>query len=369
MNAMVSLLCVAGGALGALLLSTLLPQKHRSHTHLLLTCLIAVICADVLLAAALHLSPPMQNSVLARMSGFPGLLFAPLLYLYFRTQASSCGLHVSDISHFSGYMLLQLIALFEFAEPGVLPWLTIQSYMNLASLLMMSMYMMAAIRIIPATALQQQCTVFHHGRLAVTALLAVQATYLLSTACSGISSRSGVVTGDITDALLSCSLTVLACSALYRILTRERHDDTHVIHLAQAKREPDKQKYGNNRLPDFVREPIVNQLNEYMESARPWLKIDLTLSQLAASINVNPHHLSQIINSEFGKSFACYINEYRVNAACRLLSDANNRTVLDIAMDSGFSSKSSFNALFKKHTGLTPSEYRKKFQKNDYLVA
>lgn len=132
---------------------------------------------------------------------------------------------------------------------------------------------------------------------------------------------------------------------------------------------PEKAKYGNNRLPDFARETIVGELQRHMQTAQPWLNVDLTLGELAAGINVSPHHLSQIINSEFGKSFASYINEYRVEEARQLLTGDHDKSVLDVALDSGFSSKSSFNASFKKLTGMTPSEYRKSAQHRNYLVA
>jgi AraC-like DNA-binding protein len=149
---------------------------------------------------------------------------------------------------------------------------------------------------------------------------------------------------------------ILAYNFVYQAIAAVGHaDHTTSVPLSVA----DREKYGNNRLPDFVRESIIAKLTEHMRVEQPWLKIDLTLSELASAINLNPHHLSQIINSEFGKSFACFINEYRVDAARRLLSVSDNRTVIEIALDSGFASKSSFNALFKKHTGVTPSEYRR----------
>ena len=371
MNAMVSLFCVAGCTLGLLLAAILLLQRNRSQTNLLLAGLLAVACTNLLFSAVAHQAASLTDTGLLRLSGYPGLLFAPLLYLYFKSQTSTQPLHISIAWHFSGFALLQLIALIEFAAPDALPWLTIQTCLNLAAALIITIYAIGGIRMLLANAPPRRaCSVFHNCMVAVIALVTALASYLFSAIAAIVMSQPGSGIEDGVEVLLSCSLAVLAYSALHRAVSRE-HDSSapHVINFVDTKAEAEKEKYGNNRLPDFVREPIVNQLNEYMKSARPWLKIDLTLSQLAAGINVNPHHLSQIINSEFGKSFACYINEYRVNAACRLLSDDNNRTVLEIAMDSGFSSKSSFNALFKKHTGLTPSEYRKKFQKNDYLVA
>jgi len=160
--------------------------------------------------------------------------------------------------------------------------------------------------------------------------------------------------------VIACSLIVLTYSFLYKAISHGQSEE-----VASA----GKEKYGNNRLPDFVRDLIISSLKNYMCSNKPWLKYDLTLAELADSVNVNPHHLSQIINSHFGKSFACFINEYRVNAACELFASDNNKSILDIALASGFSSKSSFNTLFKKQTGLTPSEYRKKVRRADSVAA
>lgn len=371
MNAIVSLLCVAGGALGMLLVATLLTQKNRSQTNLLLACLIAVACVDLLFSAMARQSRSLTEFELLRLSGYPGLLYAPLLYLYFKSQTSASQLRMSAAWHFSGFVVLQSIALIEFAAPGALPWLTIQTCMNLACLPIISAYAITSVRVLIRNAPPRRpCTVFHDCMVAVMALMAALASYLVEAGSAVLTSQfdAGIEYG--TDMLLSCSLTILTYSALHRTVSREHEGHSHqVINFAEAKPESEKEKYGNNRLPEFVRETIINELNQYMQTSQPWLKVDLTLGQLATDINVNPHHLSQIINSEFGKSFACYINEYRVNAACRLLCGDTERTVLEIAMDSGFSSKSSFNALFKRHTGLTPSEYRKKFQNSSYRVA
>jgi AraC-like DNA-binding protein len=155
--------------------------------------------------------------------------------------------------------------------------------------------------------------------------------------------------------VITASLLLLAYGRIRRDAATQDEPEDAVPEVLVS----DREKYGNNRLPDFVRKSIIDRLSEYMNNEQPWLKIDLTLSELAAAINLNPHHLSQIINSEFGKSFACFINEYRVNAARELLAVNDNKTVIEIALESGFASKSSFNALFKKHTGVTPSEYRR----------
>ena len=121
-------------------------------------------------------------------------------------------------------------------------------------------------------------------------------------------------------------------------------------------------KYGDNRLPDELREHIWSALEAYIHAQTPWRESNLTLAQLADNIGIASHHISQVLNDHHGLSFNDYLNQYRVNAVCAELQNANNQNLLDIALACGFSSKSSFNAIFKKQTGKTPSEYRKYLQ-------
>lgn len=121
-------------------------------------------------------------------------------------------------------------------------------------------------------------------------------------------------------------------------------------------------KYGDNRLPDELRENIWVELENYIRKHSPWRASNLTLAQLAESTGIASHHISQVLNDHHGLSFNDYLNQYRVTEVCTRLASASDETLLDIALASGFSSKSSFNAIFKKHTGKTPSEYRKSVQ-------
>lgn len=120
-------------------------------------------------------------------------------------------------------------------------------------------------------------------------------------------------------------------------------------------------KYGDNRLPDELREHIWSALETYIHAHAPWRESTLTLAQLADNIGIASHHISQVLNDHHGLSFNDYLNQYRVNAVCTELQKPNDKNLLDIALACGFSSKSSFNAIFKKQTGKTPSEYRKDF--------
>ncbi len=107
---------------------------------------------------------------------------------------------------------------------------------------------------------------------------------------------------------------------------------------------------------------IEQNLIQYMQSTKPFLAPELTLDQLALQLSLRPRELSRIINERLGQNFYDFINRYRIQEACRLLTNPKDRkiTVLEVLYEVGFNSKSSFNTLFKKYTGLTPSEFKKK---------
>jgi AraC-like DNA-binding protein len=104
------------------------------------------------------------------------------------------------------------------------------------------------------------------------------------------------------------------------------------------------------------------QLIELMAIDKPYLNSELSQTALASQLGISSHHLSEILNKGFNQNFYNFLNSYRVLAAQKLMdNDTNNESkILAFAFDSGFKSKTSFNRVFKAHTGLTPSEYRKK---------
>lgn len=122
-------------------------------------------------------------------------------------------------------------------------------------------------------------------------------------------------------------------------------------------------KYLKSSLDEIAKEGYVNQLEAYIETHKPYLDNELRLQKLASALNIPHHHLSQIINEEFGSSFFDFINKYRVEEAKKLIASSrdNVRSLLQIAFEAGFNNKTSFNNAFKKFTGETPAKYRKKF--------
>jgi AraC-like DNA-binding protein len=79
---------------------------------------------------------------------------------------------------------------------------------------------------------------------------------------------------------------------------------------------------------------------------------------VARKINISGHQLSQLLNDNLGKSFAAYINEYRIDRACELIANDRGIKLEEIGYEVGFNSKSTFYTAFKKHRGTTPSLYK-----------
>ena len=121
-------------------------------------------------------------------------------------------------------------------------------------------------------------------------------------------------------------------------------------------------KYKKSGLKSSEIDKYTTQLIEFIKQEKPYLNNKLTLNQLAEAMNLSTNHLSQIINEKMNKNFFDFINEYRVNEIKNLLPDPkyDHYTLLGVAFESGFNSKTSFNNIFKKFTGKTPSEYKKK---------
>ncbi|MFD2586409.1 helix-turn-helix domain-containing protein [Croceitalea marina] len=119
--------------------------------------------------------------------------------------------------------------------------------------------------------------------------------------------------------------------------------------------------YKNSSLTEEDFTKYKAQLLSYMAEQKPYLNNELSQSNLASQLNISSHHLSEVLNTGFDQNFYNFINSYRVLEAQRLMEkdEFKNSKILAIAFDSGFKSKTSFNRVFKAHTGTTPSEYKK----------
>lgn len=151
--------------------------------------------------------------------------------------------------------------------------------------------------------------------------------------------------------------------AIYRPVPAERPRETSQP-AVPAPAEPaaaGREKYESTGLAPAEAEAHWQRLLVYMTQHQPYLASGLTIGQLSEAFGIPVAHLSQVINSCSGLNFFDFINRYRVQYAQHRLSQRsdNDQTVLDIALDAGFNSQSTFYTQFKKWTGVTPSQYRK----------
>ncbi|MCP4937089.1 MAG: AraC family transcriptional regulator [bacterium] len=123
--------------------------------------------------------------------------------------------------------------------------------------------------------------------------------------------------------------------------------------------EPEPSKYLSSSLSTGQSEYLLQRLLDLMENAKPYQEGKLTLPQLAALLNISPNHLSQVINEQLTRNFHDFVNAYRVKEAQQRLLDEPDRTVLDIALDAGFNSKSAFYKVFKQHCNMTPLQFQR----------
>ena len=124
-------------------------------------------------------------------------------------------------------------------------------------------------------------------------------------------------------------------------------------------------KYAQSLLKPSENKIFLERLELHMNKNKPYLEPDLTLDQLAGQLETRPKILSQAINELLKQNFFDFINRHRIEEAKRLLTNPDDKkiTVQEVLFDVGFNSKSSFNTLFKKHTGLTPTEFKRKHMK------
>lgn len=121
-----------------------------------------------------------------------------------------------------------------------------------------------------------------------------------------------------------------------------------------------KVKYANVLLKEDEAEQYANKIKHYMIMEKPYLDANLTLSDLATKLQIPSQTLSRIINEKFELNFFEFINQYRVEEVKSKISEPefDHLSLLGIAFDCGFNTKSAFNRVFKKMTGVTPSEYK-----------
>ncbi|REJ76757.1 MAG: helix-turn-helix domain-containing protein [Acidobacteria bacterium] len=161
--------------------------------------------------------------------------------------------------------------------------------------------------------------------------------------------------------LLTGGLVVFAALALVAVASRLRRtrpdaSATPAAHEELADTAQDEVKPPDESLGDEAR-----LLEAHLREQRPWLDAELSLHDLAHSLDSSPQRLSKVINDGLGVGFYALLNNYRLAEFERLVEDPSNRrrAVIELASEAGFSSKATFYRIFREAHGVTPTEYRR----------
>jgi YesN/AraC family two-component response regulator len=156
-------------------------------------------------------------------------------------------------------------------------------------------------------------------------------------------------------------------TTLWQLLSGEKKEKIETdIHQAEkielSQPSIEKNEYGKTIPADIKIDETVSKIIVLMEEEQLYQEPEFSLQQLSNKLQTPSYLISQAINTGMKKNFYEFINGYRVEKAKRLLVDAENRnyTILSIGFEAGFNSKTTFNTVFKKFTGFTPTEYRDK---------
>ena len=129
-------------------------------------------------------------------------------------------------------------------------------------------------------------------------------------------------------------------------------------------------KYEKSSLNQAAARSILNALKKYFDTEKPYLDSDLKIGDIARDLNLQAHHISQAVNELGLMSFSDFVNHYRVEEARQILSDPGQADlkIIQVAYQSGFNNKTSFNNSFKKITGTSATVFRKSMQDNFEVI-
>jgi len=333
-------LMLFGGLQGILLFLFLIRKKLYHSGYIFLLLYFAVMLLQITLKIMSKTWLMNNWGFLYGLSYFLPLLYGPLIFLFASQVLSAHKLRSQVWLHFlpfsMGFLYLVLERQFDFFHPVINGLFRRESGMllQLASMLIVSFVVCAII------AVALYLIYVHHPK-------SLPYRYWFAV---------------ITVFIYWVSYTALVKPSVFSIIKGYAKDEKTVapgmprlvIHRATR-------KYSNSGLSNDDILSIQGALKKVTTETKPYLNPELTINDLAAMIPCNRHHLSQVLNESLKNSFYDYVNYYRVEEAKQLLMNASkeNYKISSIAYDAGFNSLSTFNEIFRKHTGTTPSRFRK----------
>ncbi len=381
---------VAVGAFNALFLAVLVQGVRRKAFSNSLETKTNPVMADQILSVFLFLTSVVFALVFASLEYgrdglllilvFSNFLLSPIFYLYVRALVNPAKkLFPGSLLIFCPWVLanLYLLALLDSLDPDQITWLFQDAGINRRPFIYNILYLMDLASVplflgLSWKALQRHKSNIdkhysdHRGidyRWLKWLIWAVMASWFvielllqISQAFEFISESWSLVLGFSFASLMVFYLGYHGIRQSYVYWDAQEGDDV-------LKKESEN-RYSKSGLSEKEAAIYKDRLLKIMHEKEPFLANNLTIRELAGQVGLTEHNISEVINVGVGMSFFDFINSYRVAEfkSRAVLPDNQKATLLSLALECGFSSKSSFNRIFKKNTGLTPSQFLKSFE-------
>ncbi len=303
-----------------------------------------------------------------------GFVFGPLLFLYTRSLTdNNFRLKKTDLLHLIPFLIYNVLyAIYYHFEPvsvkiemlqrgAVLPY-SLGFQVNLAMNVQILIYMAVTLFLLFSYSkrIKSLYSMIQHLELGWLELVlyAFLLMWLIDLAHFLIRNTSGI-SAELSGYLTFISITinfVFANLVIYKGLKQP-------FQFFGVEKDLPKTRSDNQLVSEEESNIYLEKLLNYMREEKPYLTSTLTLKELSERLEINPRVLSRIINEKRNQNFFDFINSYRIDDAKLILSNPAKRkmTVLEVLYGVGFNSKSVFNTTFKKYTGVTPTEYRKRY--------
>jgi len=349
-----------------LLIST---KKPFTTANRLMAAWLFLICAELLFA--------LVNSTLLEMYSFPFVAFTygPLLFLYvkFMTHPGK-KFNWLSLLHFTPFVIFLTVSVIFRAQPLVddlrsffVPdkFISLRIIYSFSFFISVTIYsILAFIEIKRHQKNLMNLVSYTSGILTLNWLKIVSVSfylaYLILFILGGINMLGNYIPFDP-------YFVIFGFIALFSFVYSFYGIKQPVIFGEELKPEPvdkiDQEKYAKSGLKEEQADRYLKTLISFVEERKPYLDRDLSIQDLSSMTSIPRHYITQILNEKHKKNFFTFINEYRVKEVIERFSDPRYRhyTILAIAFDSGFNSKTTFNSIFKNQRGLTPSEFREKY--------
>ena len=376
----VELAAAAGAVQGVFLCAALLAQRGNETANRLLAALMAAftvyLASTVYYASGLFRWFPHFFGISYQMPW----VFGPLVYLYTRAASDSAWrfqrrhlLHFAPVAVSIAlavpYYLMsgaEKLALYERMQLGVLP--TRVAVIDPFKFVSGISYSAATLLYLRGHRDRVRNSYSNIERVNLTWLLrlaaAAAAIWVLAT-----SLKLGAVGQRVRDGHVSLAIAVVVYGIGYRGLRQTEivayetleEGDRPTSAAATLPESSTRRQERSAALSPREAERLERDLLGLMTTEHPWKDPELTLGDLAARLESTPHKVSELLNARLGQTFYDFVNGYRVEEVQRRIASGENRTrtMLTLALDAGFASKSTFNQAFKSRTGQTPSAYKR----------